>query len=267
MTQAPGEAPAERAAESSSEFAEVANEVARRRTFAIISHPDAGKTTLTEKLLLYGGAIELAGAVRARKSRRHATSDWMKLEQERGISIASAALEFELRGRRLSLLDTPGHQDFSEDTYRALIAADSVVMVIDAAKGVEAQTRKLFDVCRRHRLPILTFINKFDSPARDPLELLDDLEKNLGISAAPVNWPIGSAQRFRGVYDLKNQTLLRYEREAQGQFRAPVEMASLDSPDALELIGEDLYPHFRESVDFIRGAGTPFSEADYRAGR
>ena len=182
---------------------ELEREVSRRRTFAIISHPDAGKTTLTEKLLLYAGAIELAGAVRGRKARRHATSDWMELEQERGISITSAALEFELQGRRMSLLDTPGHKDFSEDTYRALIAADSVVMVIDAANGVEDQTRKLFEVCRRHRLPILTFVNKFDRPSRDPLELLDDLERTLGIAAAPVNWPIGSAERFRGVYDIQ----------------------------------------------------------------
>ena len=154
-----------------SAFPELEREVSRRRTFAIISHPDAGKTTLTEKLLLYAGAIELAGAVRGRQARRHATSDWMELEQQRGISITSAALEFELQGRRMSLLDTPGHNDFSEDTYRALIAADSVVMVIDAANGVEDQTRKLFEVCRRHRLPILTFVNKFDRPARDPLEL------------------------------------------------------------------------------------------------
>src|SRR5580692_1162032 len=161
---------------ASSALAQIAREVARRRTFAIISHPDAGKTTLTEKLLLYAGAIELAGAIRGRHSRRHATSDWMDLEQQRGISITSAALEFEMQGRRMSLLDTPGHKDFSEDTYRALIAADSVVMVIDAANGVEDQTRKLFEVSRRHRLPILTFVNKFDRPARDPLELVDDLE-------------------------------------------------------------------------------------------
>src|SRR6187397_677761 len=198
---------------------ELEREVARRRTFAIISHPDAGKTTLTEKLLLYAGAIELAGAVRARKSRRHAQSDWMELEQQRGISITSAALEFELQGRRVSLLDTPGHQDFSEDTYRALIAADSVVMGIDAAKGGEEQTRKLCEVGRRHRLPILTFVNKFDRPARDPLELVDDIERTLGIAAAPVNWPIGDAERFRGVFDLRTQALLRSEREAQGQFR------------------------------------------------
>src|SRR5580704_4356664 len=203
----------------SSSLAEIEREVARRRTFAIISHPDAGKTTLTEKLLLYAGAIELAGAVRGRGARRHATSDWMELEQQRGISITAAALEFEIEGRRMALLDTPGHKDFSEDTYRALIAADSVVMVIDAANGVEERTRKLFEVCRRHRLPILTFINKFDRPARDPMELLDDLERTLGIAAAPVNWPIGSAGDFRGVYDIQRQTLHRYEREAQGQYR------------------------------------------------
>jgi len=257
--QAPGEAtPA---------LAELEREVARRRTFAIISHPDAGKTTLTEKLLLYAGAIELAGAVRGRKDRRHATSDWMELEQQRGISITSAALEFELQGRRMSLLDTPGHKDFTEDTYRALIAADSVVMVIDAANGVEDQTRKLFEVCRRHRLPILTFINKFDRPARDPLELLDDLERTLGIAAAPVNWPIGSAERFRGVYDIQRQTLLQYEREAQGQYRAPVDMSSLDDPKTREIVGEDAYATFRESLDVIGAAGTQFDVSEYRAGR
>ena len=170
---------------ASTNLAEIEREVARRRTFAIISHPDAGKTTLTEKLLLYAGAIELAGAVRGRQARRHATSDWMDIEQKRGISITSAALEFELKGRRISLIDTPGHNDFSEDTYRALIAADGVVMVIDAANGVEDQTRKLFEICRRHRLPILTFVNKFDRPTKDPLELLDDVEQTLGIAAAP----------------------------------------------------------------------------------
>jgi peptide chain release factor 3 len=242
-------------------------EVARRRTFAIISHPDAGKTTLTEKLLLYAGAIELAGAVRTRGNRRHATSDWMELEQQRGISITAAALEFELEGRRMSLLDTPGHKDFSEDTYRALIAADSVVMVIDAANGVEERTRMLFEVCRRHRLPILTFVNKYDRPARDPLELVDDVEKTLGISAAPVNWPIGNAEKFRGVYDIASRQLLRYEREAQGQYRAPVDVASLDDPHARELIGDDLYDHFIESLDVIRTAGTTFDVAEYRAGR
>ena len=245
---------------------ELEREVGRRRTFAIISHPDAGKTTLTEKLLLYAGAIELAGAVRGRKARKHATSDWMALEQERGISITAAALEFELEGRRMALLDTPGHKDFSEDTYRALIAADSVVMVIDAANGVEGQTRKLFEVCRRHRLPILTFVNKFDRPARDPLELLDDIESTLGISAAPVNWPVGNAEHFRGVYDLQRKHLLLYEREMQGQYRAPVDVSDLDDPQARELIGENTYLHFRESLDVIRVAGTTFDIDAYLAG-
>ncbi len=255
-----------RTAPDASAQAELEREVARRRTFAIISHPDAGKTTLTEKLLLYAGAIELAGAVRTRGARRHATSDWMELEQQRGISITAAALEFEIDGRRLALVDTPGHKDFSEDTYRALIAVDSVVMVIDAANGVEEQTRKLFEVCRRHRLPILTFINKFDRPARDPLELLDDVEHTLGIAAAPVNWPIGSAERFRGVYDIEQRTLLRYAREAQGQYRAPVQIAALDDPHARDLIGEDAYAHFRESLDVIGAAGTTFDRDAYRAG-
>jgi peptide chain release factor 3 len=262
----PPPADATNVAESSAS-SELEREVSRRRTFAIISHPDAGKTTLTEKLLLYAGAIELAGAVRGRKARRHATSDWMELEQERGISITAAALEFELQGRRMSLLDTPGHKDFSEDTYRALIAADSVVMVIDAANGVEDQTRKLFEVCQRHRLPILTFVNKFDRPARDPLELMDDLERALGIAAAPVNWPIGSAERLRGVYDIRGQTLLRYEREAQGQYRAPVDMSSLDDPHAREMIGADEYARFRESLDVIQTAGTQFDVTAYLAGR
>jgi peptide chain release factor 3 len=245
---------------------ELEREVARRRTFAIISHPDAGKTTLTEKLLLYAGAIELAGAVRGRKDRRAATSDWMELEQQRGISITSAALEFEIDGRRMSLLDTPGHKDFSEDTYRALIAADSVVMVIDAANGVESQTRKLFEVCRRHRLPILTFVNKFDRPARDPLALLDDIESTLGIAAAPVNWPVGNADEFRGVYDIQRQTLHLYEREAQGQYRAPVDVSALDDPAARQVIGENVYAHFRESLDVIRSAGTHFDVDEYLAG-
>jgi peptide chain release factor 3 len=191
----------------------------------------------------------------------------MALEQERGISITAAALEFELEGRRMSLLDTPGHQDFSEDTYRALIAADSVVMVIDAANGVEEQTRKLFDVCRRHRLPILTFINKLDRPARDPLELLDDLERTLGIAAAPVNWPVGSAEAFRGVYDIEKKLLLLYEREAQGQYRAPVDISGLDDPAARSLIGTGAYAHFIESLEVIRAAGTAFDVAAYRAGR
>ena len=190
---------------------ELAAKVAQRRTFAIISHPDAGKTTLTEKILLYAGAIELAGAVRGRKSRRHAVSDWMAMEQQRGISLTSTALEFEIDNRRVTLLDTPGHKDFSEDTYRALVAADSVVMVLDSAKGVEEQTRKLFEVCRRHRLPILTFVNKCDTQGRDPLELIDEVESVLGIATAPLNWPIGRGDQFLGVYDLPGKQVLTYE--------------------------------------------------------
>jgi peptide chain release factor 3 len=246
---------------------ELASRVALRRTFAIISHPDAGKTTLTEKVLLYAGAIELAGAVRGRKTRRHVVSDWMAMEQERGISLTSAAMEFELEGCRVTLLDTPGHRDFSEDTYRALVAADSVVMVIDAAKGIEEQTRKLFEVCRRHRLPILTFINKFDQPGRDPLELLDEIERVLGIAAAPMNWPIGRADRFRGVYDFERKEVLLYERHAQGQRVAPVAVAHHRDPQLAELAGEETYREFIEGVDLVASAGTVFDRSEYRAGR
>src|ERR1041385_3391396 len=207
-----------------------APEIARRRTFAIISHPDAGKTTLTEKLLLYAGAIELAGAVRAGKTQRHAVSDWMEMEQQRGISISAAALEFELEGHHVTLLDTPGHQDCSEDTYRTLLAVDSVVMVLDAAKGVEPQTLKLFEVCRARGLPVLTFINKLDLPARDPFELLDEIERVLGLSAAPRNWPLGDGHDFRGVYDLEANSVLLYERQASGRRHAPALVPSPHSP-------------------------------------
>src|SRR6476659_2830318 len=190
----------------------LASEIARRRTFAIISHPDAGKTTLTEKLLLYAGAIELAGAVRGSKTQRHSVSDWMELEQQRGISIRAAALEFEMDGHHVTLLDTPGHQDFSEDTSRTLLAVDSVVMVIDAAKGIEAQTLKLFEVCRTRRIPVLTFINKLDQPSRDPFELLDEIERVLCIAAAPMTGPLGDGPDVRGVYDLVEGHILLYER-------------------------------------------------------
>src|SRR5437763_1383901 len=196
--------------------AELGREVARRRTFAIISHPDAGKTTLTEKLLLYGGAIEMAGAVRARKGQRHATSDWMAMEQTRGISITSTALQFEYEGYCLNLLDTPGHEDFSEDTYRTLAATDSAVMVLDSAKGIEPQTRKLFEVCRMRQIPIICFINKLDHPGRDPFELLSEIEKELHVGAVPMNWPIGSGTNFQGVFDLRKQQVLRFERAAHG---------------------------------------------------
>src|SRR5215211_95276 len=208
----------------------LAEEAARRRTFAIISHPDAGKTTLTEKLLLYGGAVNLAGAVTARRNQRHAASDWMELERERGISISSTVLSFQYGGRQLNLLDTPGHQDFSEDTYRTLTAVDSAVMVLDAARGIEPQTLKLFEVCRMRQTPIFTFINKLDRPARHPLELLDEIEQTLGMKTVPMNWPIGDGPDFRGVYDLGTGTIHHFERTEHGAKRAPVQVAGLDDP-------------------------------------
>ncbi len=245
----------------------LAREVARRRTFAIISHPDAGKTTLTEKLLLYAGAIELAGAVRGRKTGRHATSDWMEIEQQRGISISAAALEFELHGHHVTLLDTPGHQDFSEDTYRTLLAVDSVVMVLDAAKGIEAQTLKLFEVCRTRRLPVLTFVNKLDQPSKDPFELMDEIERVLGVAAAPMNWPLGDGIDFRGVYDLEAHALVLYERQRGGARNAPVAVTNPTDPVVGEIVGERRQRELIEAVEIITGAGTRYDEAAYRAER
>src|ERR1044072_8078697 len=192
------------------------DEISRRRTFAIISHPDAGKTTLTEKFLLYGGAVQLAGSVTARKHQRATTSDWMELERKRGISISSTVLQFDYDGYRLNLLDTPGHKDFSEDTYRVLMAVDSVVMVIDAGKGIETQTRKLFEICRKRGIPIFTFINKMDRPSRPPLELLDELERVLGIQAYAMNWPLGSGEDFKGVFDRTAKQVHFFERVPGG---------------------------------------------------
>ncbi len=191
-------------------------EINRRRTFAIISHPDAGKTTLTEKFLLYGGAINLAGSVKGKATARHAVSDWMEIEKERGISVTSSVLQFEYGGYCINILDTPGHQDFSEDTYRTLMAADSAVMVIDASKGVEAQTRKLFKVCVMRKIPIFTFINKLDRDANDTFDLLDDIEKELGIATCPVNWPIGSGKEFKGVYDREKHCVISYSDTEKG---------------------------------------------------
>jgi len=239
----------------------LAPEIARRRTFAIISHPDAGKTTLTEKLLLYAGAIELAGAVRGSKTQRHAVSDWMEMEQQRGISISAAALEFELEGHHVTLLDTPGHQDFSEDTYRTLLAVDSVVMVLDAAKGVEPQTLKLFEVCRSRGLPVLTFINKLDQPARDPFELLDQIEHVLGISAAPMNWPLGDGPDFKGVFDLEANAVLLYERQARGRRTQPVVVASAQAEDVTELVGERRQKELMDAIAFATGVRPVFTEA------
>ena len=247
--------------------ARLKTEVARRRTFAIISHPDAGKTTLTEKLLLYAGAIELAGAVRGRKTQRHVVSDWMDVERERGISVTSAALDFDLGNCHITLLDTPGHQDFSEDTYRTLYAVDSAVMVIDAAKGIEAQTRKLFEVVRMRNLPLLTFVNKLDLPGRDPFELLEEIEQVLGIQTAPLNWPIGSGDRFRGVFDLRTQETRLYEQVKGGGFRAPVRTNDATDPVLVDLLGEDAHATLISDTSLIKGAGTQFDRAEYLAGR
>src|SRR2546423_11393614 len=217
----------ERAVLHSQAFVDITTETGKRRTFAIISHPDAGKTTLTEKLLLYGGAVQLAGSVTARKHQRASTSDWMELERKRGISISSTVLQFDYAGYRINLLDTPGHKDFSEDTYRVLTAVDAVVMVIDAGKGIESQTRKLFEICRRRAIPIFTFMNKLDRPTRDPLELLDELESVLGISAYPVNWPLGDGPEFRGVFDRQAKLVHFFERVPGGTYRAPVAVHGL----------------------------------------
>ncbi|HSK30925.1 MAG TPA: peptide chain release factor 3 [Candidatus Limnocylindria bacterium] len=241
----------------------LAAEVARRRTFAIISHPDAGKTTLTEKLLLYGGAVQMAGAVRAGKNQRHAASDWMTMEQERGISITASALEIEYRGFRINLLDTPGHQDFSEDTYRTLMVADSAVMVLDSAKGIEAQTEKLFRVCRMRRLPILTFINKLDHPGRDPLELLDEIERKLNISTAPMNWPIGAGPEFQGVYDLGRRQVLHFQRTEHSRHRAPLTVHGVNDPALPGLLGEAACKHLRGQVELISDAGTSFDQSRF----
>jgi peptide chain release factor 3 len=231
------------------------HEIRRRRTFAIISHPDAGKTTLTEKLLLYGGAIEHAGSVRARKNQRKATSDWMELEQQRGISVTSTVLQFEWQGSMLNLLDTPGHQDFSEDTYRTLTAADSAVMLIDNARGVEPQTKKLFHVCRRRGIPIFTFVNKMDRPGREPLDLLAEIEEVLGIASVPMNWPIGDGPDFQGVYDRRRREVHLFERTQGGAGRAPVHVTDLADPALERLLTPVRYRKFRDDLELLDVAG------------
>ncbi len=233
-------------------------EVRRRRTFAIISHPDAGKTTLTEKLLLYGGAVNLAGSVTARRHQRQTASDWMSLEKERGISVSSTVLQFDYHGYRINLLDTPGHQDFSEDTYRTLTAADCAVMVLDAARGIEPQTLKLFEVCRLRKIPIFTFINKLDRPALDPLSLLDEIEKTLGLDVCPMNWPIGDGSEFQGVYDRTAEKVHRFDRTEHGTRRAPVQIAGIDDSKLDELIGRAAAARLRESVELVDVAGFEF---------
>lgn len=244
----------------------LSEEIKNRRTFAIISHPDAGKTTLTEKLLLYGGAVQLAGSVTARKNQRASTSDWMELERKRGISVSSTVLQFQYNGFSINLLDTPGHKDFSEDTYRVLTAVDAVVMVIDAGKGIEAQTKKLFEVCRQRGIPIFTFMNKCDRPTRDPLALLDELEKVLGIQSYPVNWPIGNGVDFKGVYDRLTSSVNLYERTAGGVYRAPESIGSFSDPFIRERLDEELYDTVSEELEMLELAGAEFSEAEVLAG-
>ena len=245
---------------------ELQQEVARRRTFAIISHPDAGKTTLTEKLLLYAGAIEQAGAVRARKNQRAVVSDWMTMEQERGISITSTVLQFEVRDHLFNLLDTPGHRDFSEDTYRVLTAVDSAIMVLDSAKGIEAQTRKLFEVCRQRNLPILTFINKLDQPGRDALEVLDEIESVLKIRAIPMNWPIGNGPDFQGIYDFRNKQVMYFQRTARGAQRAPMQVSDIDDPRLAKQLSQRAYEQLREDVELLTGIGLDFEEQAFLDG-
>lgn len=245
---------------------ELAQEVARRRTFAIISHPDAGKTTLTEKLLLYGGAVQIAGAVKSKRAAKSATSDWMAIEKERGISVASSVMQFEHDGIRFNLLDTPGHNDFSEDTYRTLAAADCAVMLVDVAKGVEPQTIKLFEVCRVRGIPIVTFVNKMDRDGRQPLEVLAEVEEVLGIPTTPMVWPIGMGQEFQGVYDRKSKRLVQYERQSGGK-RAPAQDISPEDEQLDAILGEEPAAALREELELLDEAGNPFDEEAFLAGQ
>jgi peptide chain release factor 3 len=241
------------------------NEVDKRRTFGIISHPDAGKTTLTEKLLLFGGAIQMAGAVKARKASRHATSDWMAMEQERGISVTSSVMKFNYRNFEVNLLDTPGHQDFSEDTYRVLTAVDSALMVIDSAKGVETQTRKLMEVCRMRNTPIITFVNKLDREGLAPLDILSDIEETLQIECAPLSWPIGMGKRFKGTYNLYKKQLHLFSAQDNERVSQGIVIDSLDDPKLDELLG-DQADELREDIELLEGAANPFSLEDYLKG-
>ena len=238
-------------------------EVQRRRTFAIIAHPDAGKTTLTEKLLLFGGAIQMAGAVKAKGDARRAKSDWMKVEQERGISVVSSVMTFEYEGDVFNLLDTPGHEDFSEDTYRTLTAVDSAIMVLDAAKGIESQTLKLFEVCRLRDIPIITFINKMDRDGLDPFDLIDDVEKRLQMDVVPMTWPIGAGRDFKGAYDLINNRLSLFERGGKDEGEV---MNSLDDPKVDQLVPAHLANEAREQVAMVQGVCKTFDRQSYLEG-
>lgn len=241
-------------------------EIESRRTFAIISHPDAGKTTITEKFLLYGGAIQEAGMVKGKKNSRHAVSDWMEIEKQRGISVTSSVLQFRYQGKCVNILDTPGHQDFSEDTYRTLMAADSAVMVIDASKGVEAQTRKLFKVCAMRGVPVFTFINKMDREARDPYELLEEIEQELGIGVYAVNWPIGSGKRFRGVYDRMDDEVIQFE-GMDSRHEVKATRLSIDDPLLEGTLSEEQYQTLIDDVELLSGAGDAFDLQAVRDGK
>lgn len=242
-------------------------EIEKRRTFAIISHPDAGKTTLTEKLLLYSGMLHTAGMVRGRKGRKAAASDWMAMEQERGISVTSSAMQFPYKDTLINILDTPGHEDFSEDTYRTLTAADCAIMVIDAAKGIERQTRKLFEVCRLRKIPVLTFINKMDMPGRDPLDLMHEVENLLGIHSTAFNWPIGSGVNFKGVYDCKDKKVLIFSKTSVGGAqKADILRYSLEDGEVKTLLGEEAYHNLVQELALLEMAGNPFDQAAFLAG-
>ena len=245
---------------------QMTEEIKKRRTFAIISHPDAGKTTLTEKFLLYGGAINLAGTVKGRKAAKHAVSDWMEIEKERGISVTSSAMQFNYDGFCINILDTPGHQDFSEDTYRTLMAADSAVMVIDGSKGVEAQTIKLFKVCVMRHIPIFTFINKFDREARDPYELLDEIEEVLGIRTCPVNWPIGCGKSFKGVYDRFSKKITTFTAAMGGAREVDSQEFAVDSADVDSIIGQDYHQQLRDDIELLDGASDELDMERVRIG-
>ncbi len=249
---------------SSATRSQIARETEIRRTFAIISHPDAGKTTLTEKLLLYAGCIDEAGAVRGRKNQRAATSDWLELEQQRGISVTSTLLAFPYRGFQINLLDTPGHEDFSEDTYRTLTAADGVVMVLDAVKGVEAQTIKLFKICADRKIPIMTFVNKMDRPGADPLKSLSDIEEVLEIDAIPLNWPIGIGREFCGVYDRTKKQVLKFSPVAHNATRVPVQTATLENADSV--LSDELAISLQDEIELLDVAGTEFDEELFQRG-
>lgn len=247
-------------------MADLKSEINKRRTFAIISHPDAGKTTLTEKFLLYGGAINLAGSVKGKKTAKHAVSDWMEIEKQRGISVTSSVLQFNYDGYCINILDTPGHQDFSEDTYRTLMAADSAVMVIDASKGVEKQTIKLFKVCVMRHIPIFTFINKMDREANDPFELCDEIESVLGIATCPMNWPIGSGKEFKGVYERNERRVSTFKAEMNGQKEVDTTTIGIDDPALKDELGSAFYDKLLEDIELLDGASAEFDQEKVSAG-